>query len=41
MADVAFTFHFPSSELMEMEIEGELLEWHQQIERINKHLRQQ
>lgn len=38
MADVAYCFHFQPSELLEMEVEGELLEWHQQITRINKAL---
>jgi len=36
MAEVAYGFHFPASELWEMEVEGELLEWHQQFKRINK-----
>ena len=38
MADVAFTFHFPPSELWAMEVE-ELMEWHLQIPRINEMLK--
>ena len=33
MADVAYTFHFQPSELMELEV-AELLGWHAQIGRI-------
>lgn len=33
MADVAYTFHFPPSELMAMPV-SELLLWHSQIARI-------
>lgn len=35
MADVAYTFHFPPSELLAMEVD-ELVLWHGQIERINR-----
>jgi hypothetical protein len=35
MADVAFTFHFPPSELMELEV-VELLGWHAQIGRLTR-----
>ncbi|WP_081430535.1 GpE family phage tail protein [Polaromonas sp. JS666] len=37
MAEVAFTFHWSNRELMAMDID-ELMEWHQQVSRINKHL---
>lgn len=37
IADVAFTFHFTLSELMNLEV-NELLTWHAQIERISKAL---
>lgn len=33
MADVAYTFHFPPSELMALPV-SELLQWHSQIGRI-------
>jgi hypothetical protein len=33
MADVAYTFHFPVSELWGMQFE-ELLMWHEQLRRI-------
>lgn len=35
MADIAYVFHFPPSELWNMEIE-ELMEWHRQAARINE-----
>lgn len=35
MAEVAYTFHWPPSELWEMDLD-ELLEWHMQAARINK-----
>jgi hypothetical protein len=38
MGDVAFTFHFPPSELWEMPID-ELMEWHKQATRINEQLK--
>jgi hypothetical protein len=37
MAVVAYTFHFPASELWAMDIE-ELLDWHAQAKAINKKL---
>lgn len=35
MGDVAYAFHFPASELWEMDLE-ELLFWHKQAVRISK-----
>ncbi len=35
MADVAFTFHFPLSEIMSMDV-SDLLQWHSQIVRIRR-----
>lgn len=38
MADVAYTFHFPASELWEMDAE-ELMDWHGQATRIHEQLK--
>lgn len=37
MADLAFTFHFQPSELKRLSW-PEIMDWHEQIERINKQL---
>lgn len=39
MADLAYAFHWPPDVLWDMEVD-DMLEWHRQIERINKQLRQ-
>lgn len=38
MADVAYAFHFPPSELDAMDTD-ELVQWHRQIERIARELK--
>lgn len=38
MADVAFTFHFPASELWEMGVD-ELMDWHGQVTRIQEQMK--
>jgi hypothetical protein len=38
MAEVAFVFHFPPSELWDMDVD-EILMWHEQAKRINEQLK--